>query len=799
MKKFSKESMQQFLLMHAEKLILAACLVATGAFVWMSMGDEKKSAQHPSDLLKTADAADTYINSDDAWTRENGLQQIRKGKVEAKERIASTEPVDGNKFRLNFGGSPAEALAPRKDPLIVAPERLIARRFTTAVMLNLAYASPLSKFSDAPGSGNRDSGSGNRDSGSDSRDSGSDSRGSGSDSRDSGSDSRDSGSGSRPGELHEDFVPLNRSGVFNKVNELTSTGIRPKGLEVPEKAITSVLDVVCVTAVVDFKKQVAAFESAFAESIAYNAKRDSPVYQFLQVQRREVAKDGGESEWRDISEDVTYKFASSNPLPRMPFQVFGSAPEVSSPDHFDPIITHAIPAFVQLDYQELASHPDLKTRREFPAWKAPEQLDEIPRGDDDIFNSANQNLGNDGLAGGGGAGGDDDINSLRSGTNTQPYREAIEERKPGGQYRLVRFFDLRAPKNKSFEYRVRVWVGDPNQLDPLDGFAKNRGQQLKPFEGGEKRNDKGPRVQFAGAGDGMKGMSEMGDKGQRGDGDDKPEVVLPVKPTMLIPSARSRIAGGADFEIMLDQLEEVARRLASGNNGGDKFQPFHVAEYSSDGNLEQIELPPSPSGYAYMQYLRYARPSAWSESVQVKKERPTADVLAGTTVRSRSVELQGNEFEQVESAIKVLVSYWARTLGAKLSVEKKAYIGETMNFRSKAYVTDPITWKIKVPEVPKVEGIKKYDVPFPTNVTIVDAFFGSKQELPIVKGLSMELPTEILVMDANGNFKISNQFAAATEYRNELAMPDDTRFYGRPPKRRKTKEDEPDDDFGDGF
>ena len=799
MKKISKESMQQFMLLHAEKLILGACLAATGFFVWTSMGGEQKAAQTPSALKDKADRAESYVNRD-AWAGPSGLEQHRQGKSDAKEQIEKTVAVDGSKFRLDFGGSPAEALALRKDPAILAPEKMVAQRFSCGVMVvnpdPNKFVSPLSKFNNAPenlgGSGTKGSGT-----------KGSGTKGGGSDLKDSGSDFDDSGSGSRLGadnELLEGFVALDRGSEFSPVNALTSTGLRPTELGLADNTLIWVVDGVCITALVDYKKQSAAFENAYAESVAYNAKRDRPVYQFLQVQRREVAKEGEQSEWKDISEDVTYKFAGSNPLERMPFQVFGSAPEVSSPDNFDPILTQAIPAFAQFDYQKMALHPELKMRREYPAWKPPQEARKL----DGEFGWDQPEKKDTGSR-------DDDVNALRKGTETESYREAIVKRKPGGQYRLVRFFDLSASKEKSFEYRVRVWLGDPNQLDPSEGFVKSRGQKLQPADGQEKRNNKDEGARFSGTGDGVRGMGDMTDEGKRGGDDTKSEVVADVKPTMLVPPARRRITAGTDFDTMQERFGEEAERLAEiarleeegrrPPETEDEFQPFHVAEYSTDGKLEQIELPPSPSRYAYMQYLRYARPSAWSESVRVKKEKPTADVMAGTTFRKRlSVEVSGRsvEFEQGEPSIKVVVSSWNRKLQAKLPAERVVHIGETMNFNDQAYVTDPVTWQIKVPEVPNVEGIKKYTFPFRTNVTIVDAFFGGQQVLPTEKRLVMESATEVLTMDANGNLKVSNQFDAAQNYRNELALPDDSRFYGKARRPSKSKQDE-DEEYSDEY
>jgi len=69
----------------------------------------------------------------------------------------------------------------------------------------------------------------------------------------------------------------------------------------------------------------------------------------------------------------------------------------------------------------------------------------------------------------------------------------------------------------------------------------------------------------------------------------------------------SLMSGGTDFDAIQDRLVEEAERLAEEarrRKAGqrvprteDKFQPFNVKEYSADGQLEQIDLPPSPNRY----------------------------------------------------------------------------------------------------------------------------------------------------------------------------------------------------------
>ena len=772
MKKINKESMQDFLLMHAEKLILGACIAATGFFVWTSMGGENEAKETPSDLLKIANSAQAYIDRP-AWDGDDKLQSFRQGEKAAREKIEGAKRVDPTKYSLSMIGTPTAALAPRKDPEIFGPEQAIAKRFTVGVLLDLPdFRSPLADFFQAP------TREGDGEGGFDGFDGG-----------DFGPGGGDFGGGDvgRTG-LPEDYPTLDRSGKFNEVNAFTYKGLRPQALGIaPDRITTSVLDVVCVTAVVDYQKQVAAYEKAFAESVAYNAKRDRPVYQFLQVQRREIADQ--ETEWQDISEDVMYTYPQGcpNSLSKMPRQVYKSAPEVVAPINYDPILSGVIPAFVMLDYQQIATHPALKQKREFPAWSAPKKRGVLPGDDAPEIDMFNRSAGpDDDEYGGGGPGGADDINALRKGSETEPYKEAL--RNPGGQYRLVRFFDLEASKNKSFEYRTRIWIGDPNQLDPTDGFNKNRAKRLEV--------DKDGGVKFAaglGADDG--GIPDVDDD----DGSDldgkQQEVVQDVQRSMLTPPVRKRLASASSLDNMEEKLEEVAV-------SNEPMDPFYVSEYTEANKLEQIKLPPSPRKYAYIQYLRFARPSPWSEPVRVQAKRSTSDVYAGPARRPRTVSMAAGagqaEFELGEPSIEVVVSSWVRYLGTKLPSKKRVYLGETLDFKSPAYVTHPISWQVLVAENPRVksEDLEKFMLQFRTGETVVDAFFGQTMQFPIDKRQEVAMPTEVLTVDANGNLSVSNQFDSATDYRNEITEADSSRFYGRRRRQKPVEEDEY-GDFGD--
>ena len=782
MKKFSKESMQNFMLLHAEKLILGGCIAATGFLVWTSMSGEEGLTKSPSDLLSEAKSAETYINKD-TWEQ---LEPFRQGEAEAREKIEKAKRIDPDNYSLTILGTVAPSMAPRQDPLIIAPEQMIGTRVNTGVLMDLAgVTSPLTAFNEAPARA-EDAGNGFKVGG-----------GGGGDFESGGFEAGGGGFGGSG--LPEDFPSLDRSGVLSELYALTMPGIRPQAFGVnADRTTTNVLDVVCVTAVVDYQKQLAAFETAFGQSVAFNAKRDRPVYQSLQVQRREVSDK--ESEWQDITEKVTYEYPSRYPkaMVKMPLQIFSSAPEVIAHENYDPILSQVIPAFVMLDYQQLASHPALKQRREFPEWQGRKKKDMMGRNDSEVIPGfgARRDVEDD-EAISGGAGEEGAVNELRKGSSTDAYKEAIALRKPGGQYRLVRFFDYFSPSEKSrsktYEYRTRVWVGDPNQIDPADGFRKNRGRRLEAGEDGE--------VKFA-AGTGgesdldMSGMEDLENKEEMEGGGVK-EVVQVVNMSMLAPPVRKRINAATNLDVVQERFEEAAR-------SGTPVEPLEVAEFSEAGELELVKLPPSTVNYAYTQYLRFARPSAWSEPVRVKGTQSPADVYAGPTVRDRPITMDlGNgvvEFDKSEPYIEVVVSSWVRSLGTKLPSKKRVHVGETLDFNSPAYVIHPVTWQVLVAENPDStfddETLKRFTLDFRTGETVVDAFTGQQLELPNNKKLMMELPTEVLTVDASGNLKVSNQFDSATGYRNEIAEQDSSRFYGRPRKSSKKKVDDP-GEFGD--
>lgn len=823
MKKLSKQSFQQFMLLHAEKLIFGVCLCLTGFVIWLSLGAKAELDKKPQQLLADANSAQSVINADGAWDK---LSSYRQGNLAAKKQIVESAMVDASRFALgNFRGSPAAALDSRTDPEIYAPQQLVATRLSTALLMEFPdKKSAIDLFVAAPieGSGQEDSDEGGG-LGFDPMGGGLGGDGLGLDGLgEDGSDEK-----KKRGEEEEATVPEleNHSGQLYEVNTKIATELRPANFGLSPTTIKSaVFDIVCVTAVVDYKKQVEAFNEALADSVAFYPDRDRPVYQFLQVQRREL-RDGKVGEWEDRSEFISYLFPGKFPknLHKMPQKLFPTAPEVVAPENWDPVITGNIPAFAMRSYEEFCLHPAIEKKRAFPEREKEKvkgdigDLNSEEPGKDDIFkpnfgvDGGSDMGGPGGLAGGGGMGlggdglggeGEESANARRRGSAMKDYEESLLEREAKDQFKLVRFFDLRAPRNKKFEYRVRVWVGDPNHEDPEKGFTSKRGTMLgKNGQGGGGLGGMDGGMGLGGLDGGLGGLDGgMGLGGLDGgmglggiggkDGEEEKETYTyrKIVSSMLSPSVRKRLSLATKDDVVV-------------KNPTDRF---FVTEFFDEAKKEptKVELPPSDQKFAYIQYLRYSRPSNWSEPVKVDSTPVSSRVVAGSAIKGRSVSIQTGsgtaDFDLEENAVDVVAAAWNSSIGAEIQALKRAFVGETLNFNSPSYVLHPVNWRWVVAENPKASPKSKYIVPIRTNQTIVDAIPGETLDLPDSRKKAYDTPAEILVMDPLGNLAIANEFEQEKDFRFLNATPDESRFVGRRKKKKKSL-DESDMMNGLGF
>ena len=145
----SKEGMQEFFLLHSEKVVLGICLVLFGVFLWLGLKKEPYTEKTPSDLDNLAKQADEYIRQPTAWET---LSEHRKGRTNAAEIVASSEVVKGSDYAVgSFRGTPAATAAVRKDPAIFAPERAVASVITAPILFSDTRPTPVDNLRSAPG------------------------------------------------------------------------------------------------------------------------------------------------------------------------------------------------------------------------------------------------------------------------------------------------------------------------------------------------------------------------------------------------------------------------------------------------------------------------------------------------------------------------------------------------------------------------------------------------------------------------------------------------------------------------
>ena len=113
---------------------------------------------------------------------------------------------------------------------------------------------------------------------------------------------------------------------------------------------------------VEIKNQWAEYDKVLQDSAAFYPARDKPVYQYVEVQRRE--KGQGDDAWIDVtkkSRSIARKLFPSS------VAQYG-APEIIHADYYDTVLTGKIPPISMVDYRKMANHPNGKvTLRTFPS------------------------------------------------------------------------------------------------------------------------------------------------------------------------------------------------------------------------------------------------------------------------------------------------------------------------------------------------------------------------------------------------------------------------------------------------
>lgn len=365
-------------------------------------------------------------------------------------------------------------------------------------------------------------------------------------------------------------------------------------------------------------------------------------------------------------------------------------------------------------------------------------------------------FGGGGGAGKGGAGGAGGAGTTK---RSSPFSGAdVVSVKDANDFKLVRFFDFTAKAGKSYQYKVRVFLIDPNL--PIEEVTGEEGGTTtkKKSNKDDKYKDDGPMAGGGGMSPGGGGMSPGGGGMSPGGGG---------------------AAGGSSIEVSHGNTLITEAMLDS------KVRARLKVWRSSDRSKNEDED------------LRFGRQSPWSEfsapvTVPVDQEK----FFAGTT-KAPSIRAAKNvTFTEREPTAEMAFHKWGPKLEYFVPGVKTISRGSMMKFKQVVKLAHPADWTIREFRGNVIDPDKKvYEgYLFDSDSVVVDIDGG--QKLDNVSGQKVDFfePAEILVFDANGDFHLQNELDDMKEYRHTIFASEE----GREAKAKFDKNSYEDDEAKGG-
>ena len=731
---------KRFFIYHCEKLILGLSIVLLGLFFWFGYSTPTFDKSDPSKMVAQASQARKYMNDANAWDK---ISASRQGDDEVIERIMQTPDVSHSSYVIGPTSYPVKRSALRVDARIRQPLKLVATSFLSPLLIQTRRKAvdPLPEeiyqtvkaptgLGIRPPVRNR--------------------------SRDFEEEDEDDDDG---GSLNQRRPPASRRTRAPKAEEPVDAGTfvsvassyRTPGLReayATNRVMSFNMAGVAVTGIIEHKAMWKEFRSRYQSSFGYHPDRDTPRYDYLQVERRIVNNDGSTGEWTDLSSQL-----ASQP-DFFPSRLV-TAPEVVGPDEYDGIITMPIPPLTGIDYKEFASHPDVELRM----FKVPEVEDENAGADPLNIQQEEESL--DPLAGGGSGRRQGALGSDARGNDRRPRREEYEPRRGNGRfgdlevartaddvteyqevnireepkknYKVVRFFDIHGVRSgRTYQYRTRVWLRDPNNEDPelINDVGAINDDEDNVVERGAQRGKSEEEMKFA--------------------------TKMTIANNMIDPRSRQRL------------------RQAREERGANGARTYFVSEpHGENGAWVEIQVPQGQD------YLRFARPSPWSEVIEVSVDASPAFVYAGEPVETKRITVSRGTVAEAEPSIKVATGKFMvsgeQLAGVKVPFRAEVRAGDLLDFNQPAHVQHPVTKAIH-----RVDGV---DVT--TGSVVLDVSEGEKlTELSRKSPIPYFYPGEILVLNSDGNIHLRNDLEDRGEYLSAMLDPDEVSTFGNTRRRR---------------
>ena len=744
MAKFSSNAIGAFFVKHVEKIVFVIAMVCLLGLAYNGFKTKRYSKTTPKKLKEAAEQANRYIGRGDSWDK---IEKFRTAETKTKERIEKSPPLKHEEYAYGqFMATRLRTLGLRTDPELKPVQEMIAQVITAPIVIKQRHTMLIESLD----KGFSETDTGDR-------------------------EKRDDGVGDvSGGGVGGDFEKTEKK---KKEVDTGPTRLQPSlALERPLNPTTQlwrtattrpdIRECICVTGLVPYESQWKEFDAKLRDAKGWYPGRDRPNYIHLEIQRR---VDGGE--WADITADLeTAQDAYAAYQPHL-------IPEFVDRKYLHPLLSHQTPPFLDTEYRDISMHPKISLRQVIDYSKEEKKEDDGPRDVVDPFANEKSDKKADAKKTDGkkmdDRAADRTPNKLDGQTNTDLLKELSAERfkdAPSSAYKLVRFYDPRVVPGKSYEYRVRVWIADPN--NPMSNetalaAGDNNGVNAPQSGGGLNAPESG-----GGAGAGIGGDFEREDNKRDDDnkgGNEKNVRFEALKGSDLDPKVRDRIL---NWENQVRDNPDLLPKVPGKSN----------------------------------KFLKHARPTPWSQPTPaVKVTEAPARFVTGKAIRRGFEALtdksNGKTYEYFNGApfASVVVSQFDRKMDIEIPGIKNVYAGDVLNFTTTSRFLNPLEWTIHTRKFQKIKS----------DAVVVGITGGERVNFVLAREddngrtiYSREkpkytAPAEVLLMDSSGKFVLRNEIDDKMAYR-QMTFTSDEKLDGEPVIREKKDDEDEKEDEGRG-
>jgi len=355
----------------------------------------------------------------------------------------------------------------------------------------------------------------------------------------------------------------------------------------------------------------------------------------------------------------------------------------------------------------------------------------------------------------------------RIATDYSDYETDVRE-EPTSDHKVLRFFDIHGVKTSvTYQYRVRVWIRDPNNEDP----------ELSKEVGGSGMEDgMGGMGGMGMGGMGMGGIGMGGNGRGKADKEDEEEMKEQMKYAKKMAIANNMIHPAA--------RERLSKAREEKDKDGEKVYFISEQQKNAAGEIEWIEIQVPKD----KEFLRFARPTMWSEVQETTVDASPTFVYAGEPVKARRVQVGRGTVLDGEPSIKIATGKMMQRgelAGIKIPFKAEVKAGDLLNFNRAAHVLHPVTRQVH----------KVTDMEVRTSSVVLDVAEGEELKTKKSSPIPYYYPGEVLVMNDLGKIELRSDLEDRGRYIAAILEKDDKASFGK--KRRARKKN--DDPFGMGM